>query len=319
MRASYLQHWNHQLRHWCSMFAGTSYYHQPQGMGRAFVADDLKGYFNDLTGKANWRGKLDKNGLPFNTLTNGKPVYFPVVLCQKALGHWDLWLLNQREEDRQQFLKIATWLQQTQDTMGGWDTWGPLGQPEQYRYSAMTQGEAVSTMVRAYVLTNDNIYAAACKRGIDLMRRPVLDGGVSCLEAEDVFLEEFPGATRDTVLNGWIFALFGIHDYLLRIKDDEAKAFYERTRASLVRCLRQFDSGFWSYYSSGTKRMASPFYHDLHLSQLQALRQVTTDPSVRSTLDAWTSYRNNKYNQFRALLVKGVQKLKEPAEFTIVD
>src|SRR5690349_20897108 len=127
MLNSVLQQWHHRLHHWSTMFAGTSYYHQPQKLGQAFVPGELKGYFNDLTGKTNWKGKCDKNGFPFNTLTNGVAVYFPVVLCQKALGHWDLWLMRADERDRQHFLNIVEWLVTKQDTMGGWDTWSPLG------------------------------------------------------------------------------------------------------------------------------------------------------------------------------------------------
>lgn len=301
------------------MFAGTSYYHQPQEIGRVFVPGELKGYFNDLTGKTKWKGKIDQNGYPFNTLTNGEAVHLPVVLCQKALGHWDLWLLRAGQEERQEFVKIAEWLAARQDAMGGWDTWGPLGQPAQYRYSAMTQGEAISVMVRAYSVTRDGVFERACRSAMALMRKPIQEGGVCCYEAKNVFLEEFPGSRRDTVLNGWIFALFGVHDYLLRFPDEDVKAFYDSTCASLIRSLPEFDAGFWSYYSSGTKRLASPFYHHLHLSQLQALKKITMEPSLRLTLDAWTRYANSKLFRFRAVMIKGLQKIKEPYQIRIVD
>ena len=110
MANRFLQEWTRRIRHWSSMFAGTSYYHLPQKLGRAFVPGELKGYFNDLTGKTDWKGKIDQNGFPFNTLTNGDPVYFPILLCQKALGHWDRWLLQSDKDHRKQFLKIAEWL-----------------------------------------------------------------------------------------------------------------------------------------------------------------------------------------------------------------
>jgi heparosan-N-sulfate-glucuronate 5-epimerase len=319
MQSSFLRQWTHRLHHWYTMFAGTSYYHQPQGLGRVFVPCELKGYFNDLTGKTEWRGKSDSEGLPFNTLTTGAIVYFPVVLCQKALGHWDTWLMRAGEDDRRQFLKIAEWLVAKQEESGGWDTWSPLGQVSQFRYSSMTQGEAISVLVRAHSLTGAPRFELACRKAIALMQKPVQDGGVCWYESREVFLEEFPGHRRDTVLNGWLFSLFGVHDFLLAFSNDEVKAFYDQTCASLIRSLPEFDAGYWSYYSCATKRVASPFYHQLHLSQLEALKQIRVESKLRSTLDCWTGYAQSKPKKLRALLVKGLQKIREPHEITIVD
>jgi len=311
MTNPFLQRWNHRVRHWGTMFAGTSYYHQPQGMGRVFVPGELKGYFNDLTGKTRWTGKVERDGLPFNTLTNGKVVRFPILLCQKALGHWDQWLMEGGTEDRDLFLRTATWLEQTQDSMGGWDTWGPLGQPQRYQYSAMTQGQAVSVMTRAYTLTKSKGLARACFKAMALFRKPVSEGGVCWYEGNQVFLEEFPASRRDTVLNGFIFSLFGLYDYLLTFPDEHVAAFYEEARDSLIRILPEYDAGFWSYYSSGTKRLASPFYHHLHLSQLKALSRIGYGSSVRMALDRWTSYQGNRLYKSWAIVRKGYQKLNE--------
>jgi heparosan-N-sulfate-glucuronate 5-epimerase len=303
------------------MLTGSSYYHQPQRVGRLFVSGQLQGYFNDMTGKTNWKGKVDDQGLPlFDTSSNASSVYFPILLCQKALGHWDIWLDQGSTEDRHRFLQIACWLKSNQDTGGGWDTWGLVGQCQQpqYRYSAMTQGQALSVMTRAYRLTRDGSFESGCRRAMLLMRKPVQDGGVCWYEAEDVFLEEFPGLQRETVLNGWIFALFGVYDYLLEFSDAQATDFYARTSASLERVLGEYDAGFWSYYNSGPKRLASPFYHRLHLSQLTALSQVMNKPSLKQIKEAWTRYEKNWFYKSRAVLIKGLQKLREPCPVPIV-
>jgi len=289
-------------------------------MGRLFVSGQLKGYFNDLTAKTNWKGRVDGEGLPLlDSTSNCSSVHFPILLCQKALGHWDIWLDQGSAEDRQRFLQIACWLKANQDAEGGWDTWGLMGQrPYEYRYSAMTQGQALSVLTRAYQLTRDGSFEKACRSAIGLMGKPIQDGGVCSYEAGDVFLEEFPGPRRETVLNGWIFGLFGVYDYLLQFSDAQATSLHARTSASLARGLGEYDAGFWSYYDSGTKRLASPFYHQLHLSQLAALSQVVNEPSVKRTLDAWTRYEMNWFYKSRAVLVKGLQKLREPGPVPIV-
>src|SRR5438270_1820977 len=60
--------WRHRATHWYGMFAGTSYYHQPQNTGRLFTPGLLKGYFNDLTGKTRWNGHSDHKNLPISKL-----------------------------------------------------------------------------------------------------------------------------------------------------------------------------------------------------------------------------------------------------------
>ncbi len=308
----------HSAAYWYRMFAGTSYYHQCQSLGRVFVPGQLKGYFNDLTGKTNWTGRLDHSGLPLSKLSSGKVIHFPILLCQKALGHWDLWLLTSEAEHRQAFLKIADWLVTTQHASGGWDTWSQMGQPDQFRYSAMTQGEALSVLVRANALQAHVSYPAACHKAVALMQHDVETGGVCSHEDGDVFLEEFPSAKRDTVLNGWIFALFGVYDYLLQFADEQVGRFYSRCTASLVRHLPDFDAGYWSFYSSGTRRLASPFYHRLHLSQLEALERICADPLLGKVRERWASQERNRFLKAWAVAGKGLQKLREPAEVTIM-
>lgn len=301
------------------MFTGTSYYHQSLGMGRVFVPCKLEGYFSDMTGKTDWKGRSNNDGIPYNMLSNGKSVYFPIMLCQKALGHWDKWLMYNHTEDRDGFLKIADWLKNNQDTAGGWDTWGLLGQLPRYKYSAMTQGQALSVMTRAYKLTNGEAFAKACKNATTLMRTSVQNSGVCVYEHQNVFLEECPADKRDTVLNGWIFSLFGVYDYLLLFKDKQIQAFYIQTCNSLVKCLHEYDAGYWSYYSSGTRRLASPFYHNLHINQLEALKKIMEQPCIESIQNRWVRYGTNRIYKFMAIIFKGIQKLKEPATVTIVE
>jgi heparosan-N-sulfate-glucuronate 5-epimerase len=305
-------YWKHRFKYWYKMFNGTSYYHQPLGMGRKFVPGQLDGYFSDMTGKADWQGGVDNDGIAYIELSNGKTVYFPVMLCQKALGHWDRWLMQKRDQDREEFLLIANWLKECQDSNGGWNTGGLVGQKEQYKYSAMAQGQTISVIARAYKLTNDIAFERACKNAMTLMRKSVQNGGVCIYDGQDVFLEECPGDKRNTILNGWIFSLFGVYDYLLLFKDEQIQAFYMQTCASLTKYLYEYDAGYWSYYDNGTRRLASPFYHNLHISQLEALKKIIDHPCIGTIQDRWIRYRNNSIYKLLAIMVKGMQKLKEP-------
>jgi hypothetical protein len=115
-------------------------------MGRAFQPGRLRGYFNDLTGKTLWKGETDSEGIPVSLLADGRKIQFVTTIAQKALGHYDLWLLSQ-EQDRcelREFLRLCEWLIGRQDERGGWDVWSVLGPSLPSRYSAMTQGQLLS-------------------------------------------------------------------------------------------------------------------------------------------------------------------------------
>ncbi|HEV2208271.1 MAG TPA: D-glucuronyl C5-epimerase family protein [Verrucomicrobiae bacterium] len=317
-KADSLVWWKHRIRHWYGMFAGQSYYHQPQGLGRRFIPHRLEGYFNDLTGKTQWHGLADPAGIPLSKLSNGLVTYLPVLLCQKALGHWDCSLMGDDGNHLHQFLSIANWLVDNQDQDGGWNSLGILGHPDRYRYSAMTQGEAVSVMVRAHLTNGEQKFERACRNALALMRRPVQEQGVCIYEGESVFLEEFPAERRDTVLNGWLFALFGLHDFLARFPDQPTEIFYRRCCDSLLRHLQTFDTGYWSYYSSGTHRLASPFYHSLHLSQLEALAAIADPHIIGPVRNRWRAYQHNRLYKTWAVGRKAVQKLREKPEITVI-
>lgn len=167
------------LKHWGGMFLGKSYWHAPQGLGRQFIPGQLLGYYNDLSAKANWTGPVDSIGLPLNQESNGNFIYFPTTLLQKALGHWDRWLVSKQSDnlERTSFLNIAEWCLSTQDANGGWAIWPVLGLSYASPYSAMTQGEAVSVLVRAAITNQDKRYAEAARRAIGLMLNSVDQGG----------------------------------------------------------------------------------------------------------------------------------------------
>jgi len=103
------------------------YYHQPQGVGKAFYPKELKGYFNDLTGKTNWKGEVDLEGIPVNVFMDGRKVYFMTTIIQKALGHYDTWLLTKSKKDYEEFIKLSYWLLEKQNNECGWEVGSFLG------------------------------------------------------------------------------------------------------------------------------------------------------------------------------------------------
>jgi len=309
--------WPRLFLRWARLLAGRSYYHQPQPVGKAFRPEELAGYFNDLTAKTHWVGHTDEEGIPVNILADGRRVYFATTVVQKALGHWDKWLLTHNDGDREEFLRLCRWLLVRQDDNGGWPVWSELGLSLPSPYSAMTQGQCISAFVRAWRLTGDEAFATGAKRALDLMYRPLEYGGPAIIEKESLFLEEAPAIPRSSILNGWIFALFGIYDFWLVFKDENAYNLFKLSLDTLKGHLHKYDAGYWSYYDV-RGHLASPFYHDLHIHQLTALAMIDDYSLFTQFRDRWIRYRQSWKNRVRALCVKAMQKLHEPGEGVIV-
>jgi hypothetical protein len=79
------------------MFGGRSYQHRYQGLGRPFVPGRLAGYYNDLSDKTEWHGRVDHVGIPIIPAPGRKLDYHAIGVLQKALGHWDVWLGSEKQ------------------------------------------------------------------------------------------------------------------------------------------------------------------------------------------------------------------------------
>lgn len=278
----------------------------------------IGGYYNDLSKKADWEGKNDGNGIPVNLLSNGKTVYFPITIAQMALGSYDLWLQEGEPEKKNTFLKLALWLKENQDERGGWENpWSYLRDTCVSNYSSLAQGEAISVMVRAYMLTEDQSFVESCKRAYTLLTGPVEDGGCSYHSRDGIYFEEYPENPRSTVLNGWIFTIFGIYDLILATGDRDVEKVFENTTRTLQHSLQSYDTGYWSYYDR-RGNISSPFYHNLHIALLDALYAITGIESFREYSARWNGYQNSSFNRIKAVSAKALQKLRNPAKVTIV-
>lgn len=305
------------FRRWLLVLRGKSYWHVPQGLGKRFVPGELAGYFNDLTLKVGWNGPVDEQGLPIHEY-RGKQLYFATTLFQKALGHWDCWLITAEGKHRVEFIKIAQWALRSQDEAGGWPLWSLLDLPYLSPYSAMTQGQGISLLVRAYVLTQERAFLQAAQKALEPLKRPIDEGGTCRVVPEGVVLEEVPYSGYRAILNGWIFALFGLYDYLLVEDNNEVSYLMGKSLDALEAYLPYYRAGYWSLYDlSG--HLASPFYHRLHIAQLQALSLAFPDrANTFHRLEAEFSRQlRSPIGRLRALIAKAIQKLRQPPEVVL--
>lgn len=308
------------FRKWLLIARGRSYFHVQQGVGRFYERQAIRGYYNDLRRKAEWDGLTDRNGVPLNRIQDGEPLYFPIMLTQFALGHYDCWLETGNQRHWDAFVATAETLLGLQDPSGGWQMPPLFGA----RYSAMAQGQAVSVLCRylksrpaheksrTVSHSDDDSVVTAIHKAVKHMISPIQAGGTLYTDGNIVTLEEYATLPSSAVLNGWIFALFGLHDYLLCFPGmTAAGAVLANSVDSLSSLLPRYERHGWSLYSlSG--QIASPFYHGLHVALLEALSELTALQVFRCFAERWKESYTNRWVKTWAVARKAIQKLRDP-------
>ncbi|NXS35689.1 GLCE epimerase, partial [Pomatostomus ruficeps] len=204
------------------------------------------------------------------------------------------------------FFAASRWLLRNQDERGGWPIMVTRKLGEGFKalepgwYSAMAQGQAMSTLVRAYLLTKEPAFLGAALRATAPYKLPAERRGVKAvfMERHDWY-EEYPTSPSSFVLNGFVYSLIGLYDLKETAGEKlgrEARLLYERGMASLKAMLPLFDTGSGTVYDLrhfmlGTApNLARWDYHTTHINQLQLLATIDDAPIFREFAKRWKSY-----------------------------
>lgn len=287
------------------MLRGKSILHVKQEEGRFYSKDAIRGYYNDMTNKVLLsKDYLKSDELPKSSTERGELILFPVAIFQYALGLYDLYLESGDCHYLLKFKQCLDWTLDSQTQEGAWNNFSYI-YPDN-PYGAMAQGEGVSVLLRGYIEFNDVKYLNAAKSAIDFMLRSVEDGGTADYNDNKLILLEYTHLSP--VLNGWIFAIFGLWDYVLVSEDKSYEQKLNLTLSSLKETINKFDNGYWSLYDL-SNNIASPFYHILHIALLNVLYDLTGESEYSSYAKLWDSYHYCALNKSRAFVVKAFQKI----------
>ena len=297
----------YNIKKWYLMLTGKSVLHVNQDIGKCFSTKDIKGYYNNLTEKVTiLPALLQSDELPLLTIESGEKVEFPVGIFQYGLGSYDLYLQTGEGRYKKKFLQCCQWALSHQETSGAWSNFFYI-YPD-HPYGAMCQGEGASLFLRGYRETGEPKYLAAARKAIDFMLKSVEDGGCLSITHDDYILLEY--THKAPVLNGWIFALWGLYDILLVCEDAHYANMYHSILETLIRYLPVFDNGYWSLYDTDGA-ITSPFYHHLHIAQMDALYQLTGQQAFSQYRLKWENDQKNKVRKTRAFVKKALQKILE--------
>ena len=282
---------------------------------------ELGEYYMSFAEKVDYQGAYDSAGIPLLDY-RGKigRQYNPIAIAQYGLGNYNLFCRSGEAARRDKFFLTADWLcRRLERNPRGLSVWNHHFDWE-YRdtlrapwYSALAQGQGISLLVRAHKESKSALYLDAAKLALAAFFTPVSEGGVAFTDDRgDLWFEEYIVSPPTHILNGFIWAAWGVYDYFLATQDHSAHGLFARAVQTLLRNLDRYDLGFWSLYEqSGTRlpMVASPFYHRLHIVQLRVMHRLTGEEKFARVAERWEDYTRSRGNRTRALCYKSAFKL----------
>lgn len=236
---------------------------------------------------------------------------YPVTIAASA----NMYYLSYREEgntrDYEKFLNNVEWLYRNRVEIKDFVVW-----PADFEYpfygcergwaSAMAQGNALKAFLRAHELTGDEEYLQLTVKILNSYKTEIRDGGVLYVDPDDggYWYAEYACGEPPRVLNGFWFALDGLHYYYTHTGDEDALELYGSGVEELLRHLPEFDAGDWSYYDlEGYPSDAN--YHSLHVAIMEDLYEQTGTTTFLEYHEKWEAYDYGK-GRFYPLVMKNL-------------
>jgi len=290
-----------------------SFWHTPLAVNPLTQADvvGLRLYPMDFSAKLSYTGPFDIDGIPVLDYRGSLGIqYNPNAIAQFALARHDQYVAQGTPESKDAFLRQASWFlrsgKRVQDDILLWEydfdfEWRTtLRKPWR---SALAQGQALSVLLRAHQASSREEFLSAAHRGFNAFRRDIRhEGGVIFRDGDSVWLEELIMQPPTHVLNGFIWALWGVRDYAVYTKDPYARKLHDDCVRTLLRHLPDYDVGFWTLYDSlpayslAAPRMpVSRYYQRLHSVQMEAMHRLTGEAAFARYARQWESYLRNPF------------------------
>lgn len=285
------------------------------------VIGSLGPYYMLFDKKAEYEGHHDDNGIPMLHYQGKIGLnYNPIAIAQWGLGNYNKWCELNEQKYYDNFIKSADWLASNlEKNIYGLEVWMHHFDFE-YRdtlkspwYSGLAQGQGISLLLRALNETKNQKYSKACQAAFQSFLTPTHEGGVNYLDSKgNNWIEEYIVHPPTHILNGFIWALWGIYEYANYYKDEVAVKLFNDYTNTLIKELDSYDIGYWSLYEhSGTnlKMIASSFYHKLHIVQLRVMFNLTNEETFNFFANKWNNYLHKTFYKKLALIQKIIFKV----------
>lgn len=174
--------------------------------------------------------------------------------------------------------------------------------------SAMSQGLAVSALVRAHRLTRNPAFLSLCERAVKVFEIKVVDGGVRTYEGPHVLYEEYPGYPLARVLDGFLFSLLGLYDLAVELQSLRIRQLFDEGVDGLKVKLADWNyRSKWSWYGTHGY-LCPPHYHRLNGTLLHILACLTGDEALKRTSLQWRQEHLSVFDKSEIFLMFALTK-----------
>lgn len=298
-----------------------TFWHEKPAVSEGITPRDLGPYYMTFFDKANYAGPKDSSGVVlFDYYFDIGRQYNPLAVAQYGLGHYNLYLKTGDKKHLEIAKVQADWLVKNLESNDfGIPVWKHKFRWHYKRYlapgwySAHSQGTGISLLARLYKETGDKEYFEAARKAFAPLNTEIKNGGVKYVDGDrNVWLEEYIIDLPTHILNGFLWALWGVWDYYLLTEDKTAFKLFNDCLKNLKANLSRYDLGFWSLYDlsrQALRMIASHFYHSLHVVQLKATGILAGDNFFDFYAKKWAGYQKNFFYRFISLIYKALFKL----------
>ena len=189
--------------------------------GPAVDVTGVRGYPIDM------RVKAQSPQWPLQGMSSPADEY--VAVAQFGLGCYERYLAGEGEVWLAAAKQVGEFLLDSQKSDGSWLNLAPFLHTYPLRppwACGMAHGQAASLLVRLHLETGDDRYAQAARKGLEPLVRPTAQGGVCANLDGAPWPEEYPTEPASFVLNGAIFAWWGMRDVGVGLGDDDASRWF---------------------------------------------------------------------------------------------
>ena len=214
-----------------------------------------------------------------------KPYYNPLIAAHLALVGFNDFFINKNEQALQMFWTQVYHLEKIGVAKGDLilfyyenGAW----------YAGITQALVGSTFMRAYVLTHDEKWKKLAYQTLLSFFEPIENGGVFTKTAEGFeWIEEYPTSKKHPfVLNGFIFTLISLYEYLILCEND---AFFSnhlvKLTESLFKTFHHFKRKKYFKYSRFNWVFQNIEYQGMMIYQLRHLYELSLFEPFKTIAD----------------------------------
>lgn len=218
---------------------------------------------------------------------------YPVGVCHTAYGFYAYYSLHGTASYKTAFLNNVNWLLENHDenyylaNLEGSNHYPGFVELDGWT-SAMSQGEALSVTSMAYNMTGEKKYLEGAEGFFSTLYRNTGQKWCFGVDSEGYYWpEEYPNKDFCHVLNGMVFALWGLWDYYVITKDEFALALFEAGVKSLVDHYPMYrvKGPYCTRYCLHYKSSIGENYHTIHTMQFQTFAEFFNIPEFWDAYD----------------------------------